>query len=485
MPGQLRCPPKKKRLGLDRKGKKRCTKSNKENHSEPRFQFLTEAEFDLMKEGYKPANTEKSTNWALRNFEAWKEARVEAELDPCPADLFSTDSGVLCQWLSRFAAETRTTAGKAYTPSTIYQLLTGLLLHMRDVNPDSANFLDKRDARFSMLHKSLDSLFRELRTKIIGAIVQHAQPFTKEEEQLLWERRVLGTSTPKSLLNAVFYLNGKNFCLRGGEEHRRLTISQIVRQQDPNCYIYTETGSKNRKGTFTEKHVPTKVVPIYESKEARERCHVRVLDVYLSKLPKQAFEKDIFYLRPLEAVPDEEGKPWFQNVPVGRNVLSKMVEQMCKVAGIEKRSNHSLRATAATEMFRANVPEKIIQERTGHRSLTALRIYEHTTEAEHQAVSEVLAAKENTTFHQVQNELADKEQLQVVQTQPPSQPKSFHQPQPPTLHQPQLPLPASSIFNMQGCSVTINMGPPPAPPSTAACDYGLSEGDILDFLKDL
>lgn len=203
--------------------------------------------------------------------------------------------------------------------------------------------------------------------------------------------------------------------------------------------------------------------------------------MYLSKLPKQAFEKDVFYLRPLEAVPDEEGKPWFQNVPVGRNVLSKMVEQMCKGAGIEKRSNHSLRATAATELFRANVPEKLIQERTGHRSLTALRIYEHTTETEHQAVSEVLAAKENTTFHQVQNELANKEELQVVQTQPPSQP------QPPTLYQPQLPLPASSIFNMQGCSVTINMGPPPPPPppSTAACDFGLSEGDILDFLKDL
>ena len=63
--------------------------------------------------------------------------------------------------------------------------------------------------------------------------MQHAQPFTKVEEQLLWEREVLGTSTPKSLLNAVFYLNGKNFCLRGGEEHCHLAISQIVRQQLP------------------------------------------------------------------------------------------------------------------------------------------------------------------------------------------------------------------------------------------------------------
>ena len=35
--------------------------------------------------------------------------------------------------------------------------------------------------------------------------------------------------------------------------------------------------------------------------------------------------------------------------------------------------------------------------------------------------------------------------------------------------------------------MTINMGPPPLPPSTASadCDFGLSESDIVDFLQDL
>ena len=99
--------------------------------------------------------------------------------------------------------------------------------------------------------------------------------------------------------------------------------------------------------------------------------------MYLSKIPKLAFENDVFYLCPLEVVPDGERMPWFQNVPVGKTVLSIMVERMCQDADIDKRFNHSLR----TETFRANVPEKSIQERTGHRSLTALRVYEHPTEA--------------------------------------------------------------------------------------------------------
>ena len=37
------------------------------------------------------------------------------------------------------------------------------------------------------------------------------------------------TDSPKALFRAVFFLNGQNFCLRGGDEHRRLKLSQIKR----------------------------------------------------------------------------------------------------------------------------------------------------------------------------------------------------------------------------------------------------------------
>ncbi len=54
---------------------------------------------------------------------------------------------------------------------------------------------------------------------------------------------------------------------------------------------------------------------------------------------------------------------------------------MCQATGIVgHRTKHSLRATAASEMFAQQVPEKPIQERTGHRSLEALRTYERSNE---------------------------------------------------------------------------------------------------------
>ena len=43
--------------------------------------------------------------------------------------------------------------------------------------------------------------------------------FSTDEEDVLWETGTLGTGSPSSLMNAVFYNNGKILCLRGGEEH--------------------------------------------------------------------------------------------------------------------------------------------------------------------------------------------------------------------------------------------------------------------------
>ena len=46
-------------------------------------------------------------------------------------------------------------------------------------------------------------------------------------------------------------------------------------------------------------------------------------------------------------------------------------------------------------MFAANVPEKLIQSRTGHCSLEALRVYERPSHEKHQAVSNVLTSAES------------------------------------------------------------------------------------------
>ena len=88
--------------------------------------------------------------------------------------------------------------------------------------------------------------------------------------------------------------------------------------------------------------------------------------------------------------------------PVGKNRLNGLLKEMCVAAGLpDTYSNHSLRAYGATAMFQAGVPEKLIQQRTGHRSIETLRKYERTSESRLLDVSNVVlnsgSTDDNTT----------------------------------------------------------------------------------------
>ena len=123
-------------------------------------------------------------------------------------------------------------------------------------------------------------------------------------------------------------------------------------------------------------------------------------------MPEDAKSKDLFYLRPLEEVKDDEGI-WYYSAPVGQNKLSKMVSEMCKLAEIPgHHTNHSLRATGATELYTAGVPEKIIQEHTGHHSVECLHMYECTSDKQQHAVLNILSSSSELMQLPIRNEKA-------------------------------------------------------------------------------
>ena len=125
----------------------------------------------------------------------------------------------------------------------------------------------------------------------------------------------------KSVELCFFFYNRKNLCLRGSAEHRQLKFFQLrhdavlVGGVQKSCYIYTEHGSKNRSGGLGQLNLPNKVIHHLEVPEASEKDYVGILDLYFSRVPKEAIEKDNFYVRPLTAIQD--GKPWFSSVPLG------------------------------------------------------------------------------------------------------------------------------------------------------------------------
>lgn len=185
-------------------------------------------------------------------------------------------------------------------------------------------------------------------------------------------KKLLGDHNARVLLNTMIYLNGKNFALRSGKEHRNLRFkpSQItIHEPDGGIpYLrYAEDVSKTQQGGLKHRKISKKEVEHRANMPNPERCHVRLLKKYLSKCPKDRRD-DAFYLQVLRQ-PHPDGL-WYSRQAVGVHTIQTVVPEICRKAGLHGHfTNHSLRVTAATSLYRNNVDEQLIMERTGRRSV--------------------------------------------------------------------------------------------------------------------
>ena len=73
-------------------------------------------------------------------------------------------------------------------------------------------------------------IFKHFLTNIgVGSTVRQAEPLCEDQEQKLWNVRLLEEDSPSVLLNTmVFLIEKKNFSLRSGRKHRNLKLSQLT-----------------------------------------------------------------------------------------------------------------------------------------------------------------------------------------------------------------------------------------------------------------
>ena len=85
---------------------------------------------------------------------------------------------------------------------------------------------------------ALDHQLQTLHANGIGVQRKRADIIMPEIENTFWMKGILSCHSPASLLNTVFYLNGKNFHLRSYQEHATLRFSQIRHFTNPDRYVY-------------------------------------------------------------------------------------------------------------------------------------------------------------------------------------------------------------------------------------------------------
>ena len=197
-----------------------------------------------------PKNTQHHNKWAVNTWTKWSIARsnrrvVDTEenvvCDKFTKMLISLDhmpDDQLNYWIGKFILETRKADGSQYPPKTVFALVMGIQSHLRLNCGREVNFLSS----FLHIRQVLDSKMKGLSNEGMQLASKKADTLNISDENNLWSSKALGDYNAKVLVRTVHYLNGTNFALRGGQEHRRLRYrpAQITKHENTDVYVIAQ-----------------------------------------------------------------------------------------------------------------------------------------------------------------------------------------------------------------------------------------------------
>ena len=328
-----------------------------------------------------PKTTQKKANWAHKIFQEWRVWKRRTTGTCIPDVNISTDENVIQETLSCFIREVRKGSGERYPGKTLLEIITSLQKYL-EISGKKMSLVSGK------IKYALDLEMQASAKLGLGMISKKAEELTFEHEESLWQQGILGMTPPMALLKALFFTLGTNFGLRGGQEHRSLTINNLsVHENGGIKYLmYTELVSKTFSGGLKDKGRKPRQARAYQNKSKPERCPVNIFETYISQCPRDALFKSL-YLQPKSKF---NCQVKFTSNPIGHNKLADFTKIMMAEAGVKGHfTNHSLRVTTATRMFQAGLPEQLIKQQTGHKS-EAVRTYKRPSEAQMFEVSSVL-----------------------------------------------------------------------------------------------
>ena len=300
----------------------------------------------------------------------------------------------MCYALCRFISETKKESGADFPPKTLRHIILAIQMYL-----ESLGFMWKLvdGVEFVNLKLCLDNVMKEKAAMGLGRVVKQAEAFNFSDIEKLWNLGLLGQSNPTQLMETVLFLLGLVYGLRTGREYKMLRRpgcdGQFTYCSDDSyeCIKFVEDVSmKTNRGGLKHVNVAPKVVMIYPAKNL-ERCPVRLFKKYVDLLPSTHNFRELYLQANCRSKILKTGE-WYRDHPVGINTLSAVVKKLAKQAGLEGYfTYHSLCHTCASLLHNdvENIPEQVIAEKTGHRSLTICR-YKHTKKELKRKVSSIL-----------------------------------------------------------------------------------------------
>ena len=209
----------------------------------------------------------------------------------------------------------------------------------------------------------------------------------------MYEKDLLGTSSPEALLNTLWFNNTIHFGLRGCKEHRDMTWGDVKLHKTASGeeYLeYNERQTKTRSGENTRD--VQKVTPKMFSVPGNERDPI-VYKLFAEQRPAEMNSDDIpFYLavNNLKKLESLSNKAWFKKAPAGVNKLNSIMKNMARLN--TKFTNHSGWKTMMQTLINQNFPPTDIIQLSGYKNLQSVTHYSTVNDSQQMEMSRTLSS---------------------------------------------------------------------------------------------
>ena len=223
--------------------------------------------------------------------------------------------------LCEFFAELRKANGHDYEPDSLRVIFSAIDRHLKSKScPKSI----REDNIFLPCRQVLERKARKLRSDGKGKILHRAQSLNAEEEEILWECGQLGTFTPESLTNTVFWLLIQHFGLRGRQQYHDMKMEDFYFAKDNNGieFITVSEGVTKTSGQGLNARPRLQKSKMFSS--GGSRCPVEIFRLFMSRRLSDMINKGPVYL---QAMKNPSGPTWYKRQPMGKDSINAIMKK--------------------------------------------------------------------------------------------------------------------------------------------------------------